>query len=169
MRAAQGAVSHDWHPREACRAGRSSSLRLSFRIRAPPRSETRSRAATAHVQAAAPFQQRSIPGKGDGLIAAQDITAGSVLLLEDALVTFTATAAEEWDALSAAVKGLDEPQRAAYFGLANSFANQFPQASTVPLLLRYCAAWRISRLDSASKPASCGNHACAERLRFCNI
>jgi hypothetical protein len=77
--------------------------------------------------AAAPFQQRCIPGKGVGLIAAQTITAGSLLLHEDALVTFTTTAAEEWDVLSSAVKRLSEPQQAAYRGLANSFANQYPE------------------------------------------
>lgn len=80
------------------------------------------------MHATAPFQQRCIPGKGVGLIAAQDITAGSVLLHEDALVAFTATAAEEWDALSSAVKRLSKPQQAAYRGLANSFAKQYPEA-----------------------------------------
>ena len=79
------------------------------------------------MHATAPFQQGCIPGKGVGLIAAQDIAAGSLLLHEDALVAFTATAADEWDALSSAVRHLNEPQRAAYLGLANSFANQYPQ------------------------------------------
>ena len=82
------------------------------------------------MHATAPFQQRCILGKGVGLIAAQDIAAGSVLLHEDALVAFSATAADEWDALSSAVKRLSEPQRAAYLGLANSFANQYPQVRT---------------------------------------
>jgi hypothetical protein len=91
------------------------------------------------VQATAPFQQKCIPGKGVGLIAAHNLTAGSVLLHEDALVAFTATAAEEWDALSAAVKRLSEEQRPAYLGLANSFANQYPQASNHCDLLELCS------------------------------
>ena len=82
------------------------------------------------AHATAPFQRRCIPGKGVGLIAAQDIAAGSLLLHDNALVAFTATAADEWDALSSAVSCLSEPQRAAYLGLANSFANQYPQVRT---------------------------------------
>jgi hypothetical protein len=80
------------------------------------------------VHAAAAFRQQRIPGKGVGLIAAQDTAAGSVLLHEDALVVFTATDANEWSQLNKAVRRLSKPQRATYYGLANSWAGTYSRA-----------------------------------------
>lgn len=96
-----------------------------------PRVDARSKSrhkACRIVFATAPFQQQSIPGKGVGLIAAKDIAAGSVLLCEPALIaftTFTTQAAEEGFALQDAVRRLSAPQRAAYYGLANSFGDRY--------------------------------------------